>query len=243
VFWPSLFSEKHKLEMTAKLKSGIHVAEKNFLFYIVEDGKRLKRYKPWLGDVFSFLYDFLMKMFIFPKKLDADIQAHEEYLAQELKSVRMKRVLELATGSGSAVRFLSSDNHYTGTDISPGLLKQAARQFHKSGFFDPRFYVVGADDLPFENDSFDFCLCILSLNFFNDVDVVIREANRVLTPGGELICTVPVPERGRSDSGIRGVLHSEDELRRICGNHNFDFESLPFENGALLYFKAIKNSE
>ena len=32
---------------------------------------------------------------------------------------------------------------------------------------DAKFYVASADDLPFDINIFDICLCILSLNFFN----------------------------------------------------------------------------
>jgi hypothetical protein len=95
------------------LKNGIKTIEKKGLYYIVEDGGRLLKFKPWLGDAFSFLYDFIMKNSIFPKKFGGDINLHFEILSEELKDVHKKRVLELATGSGSAVIFLPNDNLYT----------------------------------------------------------------------------------------------------------------------------------
>ena len=101
------------------LKNGIKVVNKKGLNYIVEDGGKLLQFKPWLGDSFSFLYDFIMKSSIFPKKFGGDMSKHYEILSQELKGVHGKRVLELATGSGSAAHFLPNDNQYTGTDISP----------------------------------------------------------------------------------------------------------------------------
>jgi ubiquinone/menaquinone biosynthesis C-methylase UbiE len=224
----------------AKLKPNIQVIKKDKLYYTVEIGNRLGRFKPWLGGSFSFLYDFIMKNSLFPKKFGGDIQKHYEILTQELAGTHGKQVLELATGSGSAVHFLDSDNQYTGTDISSGLLKQAAKQFRKAGFPEPEFYVVSADNLPFENNIFDLCLCILSLNFFSNVEMVFQEVRRVLVPEGVLICSVPVPERNRLKSTIRGILYSEAELEKICQEHGFKFERIPCENGVLLYFKAIK---
>jgi ubiquinone/menaquinone biosynthesis C-methylase UbiE len=224
----------------AKLKPNIQVIKKDELYYSVEIGNRLRRFKPWLGGSFSFLYDFIMKNSLFPKKFGGDIQKHYEILTQELAGTHGKQVLELATGSGSAVHFLDSDNQYTGTDISSGLLKQAAKQFRKAGFPEPEFYVVSADNLPFENNIFDLCLCILSLNFFSNVEMVFQEVRRVLVPEGVLICSVPVPERNRLKSTIRGILYSEAELEKICQEHGFKFERIPCENGVLLYFKAIK---
>lgn len=223
-----------------KIKPDIQIIKKGELRYIVASGNRLIRYKPWLGDSFSFLYDFIMSNSVFPKKLGGNIQKHYNALTQQLAGSHGRQVLELGTGSGSTVHFLNSDNHYTGTDVSPGLLKQAAKRFIKSGFPDPEFYVVGADDLPFESNIFDLCLCILSLNFIGNVEIVFQEVSRVLLPDGVLVCSVPVPERNTLQSTIRGVLYSQTELDTICQEYGFKFERIPCENGALLYFKAIK---
>jgi SAM-dependent methyltransferase len=221
------------------LKSGIRVIKKKNLCYIAENENSVKRFKPWLGDSFSFLYDFIMKSSIFPKKFGGDMNKHYEILSQELKDVHGKRVLELATGSGSAVNFLGNDNQYTGTDISPGLLRKAVKSFKNAGFEEAEFYVTNADDLPFDDNFFDICLCILSLNFFSDVKEVLQEIKRVLVPGAIFLCSVPVPERNRLQSTIRGTLYSEEELERMCQKHGFKFESMPDKNGVLLYFRAV----
>jgi SAM-dependent methyltransferase len=220
------------------IKAGIRTITRNHLDYIVEKGK-VTRSRPWLADAFSCLYDFVMKRFIFPRKFGANITKHYDILREELKDIHGKRVLELATGSGSAVNFLPNDIQYTGTDISPGLLKIATRNFRKAGFKDVKFYVTSADTLPFCDNVFAICLCILSLNFFGDVRKVLREIGRVLVPGGVFICSVPVPERNILQSKIQGRLFSETELAQMCREHGFKFESNPVENGILLYFSAI----
>jgi ubiquinone/menaquinone biosynthesis C-methylase UbiE len=220
------------------IKGDIETSTKNHLQYIVEKGQK-KHFKPWLGDSFSFLYDFIMKNSIFPKKFGSDMSKHYEILSQELKNVHGKRILELATGSGSAVNFLPNDNQYTGTDISPGLLMKAVKSFRIAGFKEAEFYVASADDLPFEDNIFSICLCILSLNFFQEVEKVFEEIKRILVPDGVFICCVPVPERNELQSTIRGTLYSEDELETICNAHGFRFESFPDQNGVLLSFRAI----
>lgn len=69
---------------------------------------------------------------------------------------------------------------------------------------------------------------------------VLKEAKRVLTSDGTLVCSVPVPERKELQSTIRGTLHSEMEWKRMCQGHGLRFEPIDAENGALLYFKAVK---
>jgi SAM-dependent methyltransferase len=230
--------EKYVMQEFEMLKNGIKAIEKKGLYYIVEDGGRLLKFKPWLGDAFSFLYDFVMKSSIFPKKFGGDINKHYEILSNELKGVHKKRVLELATGSGSAVNFLPNDNQYTGTDISPGLLRKAVKSFRNADFKNAEFYVTSADYLPFDDNLFDIVLCILSLNFFSDINKVLQEVKRVSVQAGIFICSVTVPERNKIQSTIRGTLYSEEELERICKEHGLSYETIPSENGALLYFKA-----
>ena len=210
------------------------------MYYIVEEGGNLTKFKPWLGDAFSFLYDFIMRNSIFPKKFGGNINRHYEILNKDLQGVHEKRVLELATGSGSVVNFLPNDNQYTGTDISPGLLRKAVKNFRNADFKNAEFYVTSADDLPFDDNLFDVVLCILSLNFFSEIKRVFEEVKRVAAPAAIFICSVPVPERNKVQSTIRGTLYSEEELGRICKEHGLSYETIPSENGALLYFRAIK---
>jgi SAM-dependent methyltransferase len=221
------------------LRHGIEVINKNGLHYIVGEGDKPLKFKPWLGDSFSFLYDFFMKNSIFPKKFSGDINKHYGILSDELKDFHKKRFLELATGSGSAVNFLPNDNLYTGSDISPGLLRKAVINFKNAGFKNAEFYVASADNLPFNNSLFDVILCILSLNFFNDINNVFQEVKRVAAPAAVFICSVPVPERIKIQSTIRGTLYSEEELEKMCRENGFVYEAIPSENGALLYFRAI----
>lgn len=214
--------------------------EEKGIHHPVDQNGREIRCKPWLANCFSFVYDFAMLHSVFPRKFDAHMDLHCDILRNELKNIHGKRILELATGSGSAVHFLPNDNFYTGTDISRGLLRKAMKRFQSSGFPDPEFYLTEAERLPFPKASFDLCLCILSLNFFNDLEAVMQSVHQVLVPGSPFLCCVPVPERNLRKRTIRGKLLSEPEWEKRMKRNGFLFEPLDLNNGALFYFKGIR---
>jgi ubiquinone/menaquinone biosynthesis C-methylase UbiE len=155
------------------------------------------------------------------------------------KGIRQSNILEIATGSGSAAYFLKRDNNYVGVDISPGLLRRAYSRLRKSGFETVELFVGSADDLPFPDQQFDFAICHLSLNFFNDLEQFIKELKRVLKQRAVFYCSVPIPERKPAESTIHGNLRSENELKSIFESSGFKFTSQPHMNGALLYFSAV----
>jgi ubiquinone/menaquinone biosynthesis C-methylase UbiE len=225
------------MDARTKKKEYTTVKRKN-LHYTEDEQGRLKRYRPWLGDAFSFLYDNIMEKSIFPGKFNADLQKHYEILQREFREIHHANMLEIATGSGNAAYFLNPDNPYTGVDISPGLLKKAYSRLRAAGFKQFELYVAAADDLPFGDHTFDAACCHLSLNFFKDIGLFIKELKRVIKPGATFYCSAPVPERKPAKSTIHGTLYTEKELSSLFLKSGFRFESKPYENGALLYFTA-----
>jgi len=224
------------------LRSGNQViSHKGLLYFLDEKGKRIS-YKPWLGDSVGFLYDLIMEKNIFPRKFGANIEKHYEILREMMTDIHGMKVLELATGSGSVVHFLAVDNNYTGSDISVSLLRQAKKKVEKAGFKDSKFYVTSSENSMFEQNSFQVCLCILAINFLNDLNQLALELAQILQPGGVFYCCVPVPERNNTGSIVRGNLYTERKLQEIFSKHNFGFEACTATNGSLLYFQAIRKN-
>jgi len=197
--WKAIFN--HDSMNTSVQKKNLH--------YVLDQKGHIKKYKPWLGDVFSFLYDRIMEKFIFPRKFNASLEKHIDILKNESRDIHHARILEIATGSGNAALFLNKNNNYTGIDISPGLLKRAYSRFNESGFEMVELYVSTAEDLPFPDHLFDLALCHLSLNFFSDIELFIRELKRVLK-------------------------HKATFFETSGSN----FRRMPHKNGAILYFTA-----
>jgi SAM-dependent methyltransferase len=82
----------------------------------------------------------------------------------------------------------------TGIDSSPTLLR-AAREADPDG----RYELADAATLPFEDDSFDLIVAYNALMDVEDMPGSVREAARVLAPGGDLCACVthPVADAGR----------------------------------------------
>ena len=223
-----------------RTRASDRIVKKKGIGYILGDNGKVKKHKPWLGDMFSFLYDRIMQKSVFPKKFRASIDLHYKILKEEFEDIRNSRVIEFATGSGDAVKYLDNDNLYAGVDISAGLLRIARRRFDSFLFTDSELYVADTCDTPFEDNSFDFAFCNLSLNFFEDIDRFISEIYRILKPGGTFFCSAPVPERKTTKAVIHGKLYTAEDLKERFENHGFSFEALPYTNGALFYFSASR---
>jgi ubiquinone/menaquinone biosynthesis C-methylase UbiE len=228
---------------TNKYRESVRFTKKNGVYYILDSKGKIKKFKPWFGDIFSFLYDSIMEKSIFPKKFTGSIQKHFKILKNEFQHIHNTNIIEIATGSGNAVEFLNNDNLYTGIDISAGLLSRAAKRFEQYGFQNDKFYIADACNLPFKDNFFELGICNLSLNFFDDIEIFISELKRVLIPGAVFYCSVPIRNRLKLGTKIHGNIYYDDELKELFKSHNFSFFKLPYQNGALLYFKTTLKAQ
>ena len=106
-----------------------------------------------------------------------------------------RRTLEVGCGEGRVARDLTARGHrVVGLDASPALLRHAAAA-------DAGGHYVRADAsaLPFRDAAFDLVVAYNSLMDVDDMPGSVREAGRVLEPGGHLgFCvTHPFMEAGR----------------------------------------------
>jgi len=104
--------------------------------------------------------------------------------------VEGKRVLDFGCGPGYGSHFIAaSADSVVGVDVSPESLEYAARTFPRDNL---SFEVIDTSCvLPFEDDSFDV---VMSFQVFEHVEFperYLREARRVLRPGGVLLLVTP----------------------------------------------------
>lgn len=104
------------------------------------------------------------------------------------------RVLDVACGAGTNFRYLPAGVNLVGIDVSPEMLARA-RDRLASLPLDGTLYEMDAQDLAFDDDSFDAVISALSTCTFPDPVAALREMERVCAPDG----TIRLVEHGRSD--------------------------------------------
>ncbi|HEY9101760.1 class I SAM-dependent methyltransferase [Chitinimonas sp.] len=112
-------------------------------------------------------------------------------LAARAVSLAPRRVLEIAAGTGvltrSLARSLPESSAIMATDLNQPMLDRAAAV----GTARPLSWrQVDAQQLPFDDASFDLVVCQFGVMFFPDKAGAYAEARRVLAPGGTLLFNV-----------------------------------------------------
>jgi ubiquinone/menaquinone biosynthesis C-methylase UbiE len=96
-----------------------------------------------------------------------------------------KRVLLAGVGSGLDIPHLPAGGEYVGIDLTPAMLRRAQRRVEQRD--DVVLQVGDVMDLPYPNESFDAVVMHLILAVVPQPHSALREAARVLRPGGEIL--------------------------------------------------------
>jgi ubiquinone/menaquinone biosynthesis C-methylase UbiE len=97
-------------------------------------------------------------------------------------------VLDVATGGGhTALKFAPFVARVVATDVTPGMLEQAAAFVAGWGADNVEFRLADAQDLPFDDGAFDLVTCRIAPHHFADCPRFVRQAARVLKAGGLLL--------------------------------------------------------
>jgi SAM-dependent methyltransferase len=170
-------------------------------------------------------------------------------LARRVDGHSGRRVLETACGTGISTEYLREalpdESEIIATDLNEPMLEFARSR--RSSLANVRFEIADAGSLPFQDESFDAVACQFGLMFFPDKERAMREARRVLRPGGQLIFNVwnslsrnPVPRIAHET--IAGFFEGEAPTFMLTpfGYHEVDpianlldgagFESVDVEN-------------
>lgn len=134
-------------------------------------------------------------------------------------------------------------------DYSTDMLERAEQRLRDAGITNVKTMQGDVGALPFENDTFDFVLCMNGLHVFPDKERAYAEIPRTLKPGGELLaCFYIAGEQKVADWLAKTVMTrmgwftppfdtAADVRRRL--QPYYDIIDFHIE-GAMLYFRARK---
>jgi len=113
-------------------------------------------------------------------------------IAAILDEIAARDALDIGCGGGGLARQLVALGHaVTGLDPAPQAIAAARERVPAA-----RFVIGGAEALPFGDASFDACVFLNSLHHVPvaHMPAALREALRVLRPGGEVVIVEPLAQ-------------------------------------------------
>lgn len=136
--------------------------------------------------------------------------AHRRWKRGLVERARLEphhRVLDVACGTGDITWAVAPRvAEVVGIDVCEGML-EVARRKRPDGHPDVVFQVAAAERLPFPDGAFDRVLVSYAGRGLSDLPAAVREAHRVLKPGGELWnLDFARPRRAWVDKAYRGWL-------------------------------------
>ena len=126
------------------------------------------------------------------------------------------KVLDMATGTGmvaiACAQALGNQGRVQAIDLSEKMLDRAYINIQKSGLNNIDLHAMDAELLEFPNQDFDAVFCSYGLFFLPDMLMGVKEALRVLKPGGRFIFTSfakgsfsPLTEQFQTDIEAFGI--------------------------------------
>lgn len=147
-----------------------------------------KAKKEQVAEMFNniaFRYDFLNALL--------SLGIHKSWRKKAINIFRHKKpklILDVATGTGDfAIEALKAGpEKVIGVDISAGMLARGKEKVSKAGLGNKiELQLVDAESLPFANDHFDAITVAFGVRNFENLEKGLREMQRVLKPGGDLV--------------------------------------------------------
>jgi SAM-dependent methyltransferase len=142
-----------------------------------------------------------------------------------LRFIRGSRVLEIGMGTGNLqLDLLRAGYEAYGIDLSPQMVREAARKARRVSGVPFRACRARAEALPFPDCSFDSVVSTFPSEYITGVET-LKELSRVLRPGGRLVVVPagwlkPKDARGRALEGFARLVYG------YKGSSNPDLEEL-----------------
>jgi ubiquinone/menaquinone biosynthesis C-methylase UbiE len=133
---------------------------------------------------------------------------HGAELRRKLLAHARGRVLEIGVGTGLSLPHYPQVDELVATDPSEPMLRRARRRAAEVGR-EATFVEAPAEQLPFEDDSFDTVVSVAVLCTVEDPQHALQEIRRVLRPNGQFLFSEHVraedPKRARWQDRLEGI--------------------------------------
>jgi ubiquinone/menaquinone biosynthesis C-methylase UbiE len=136
-----------------------------------------------------------------------------EAIAQRLSGTPDSAVLDMGCGAGH-VSFAAAPHvgSVVAYDLSSDMLRTVAQEARKRAHQNILTRQGRAESLPFQDASFDFVCTRYSAHHWTEIRTALKEARRVLKPGGGLIVTdTCAPENPLFDTHLQAIELLRDE--------------------------------
>jgi demethylmenaquinone methyltransferase/2-methoxy-6-polyprenyl-1,4-benzoquinol methylase len=100
------------------------------------------------------------------------------------------KIIDVAAGTGDLAKIISEKNidknNFCCVEPNKGMLETGKKKL--KSFPNIKWYLNSAEKLPFKNNTFDFYTISYGIRNVTDIDQCLKEAYRVLKPGGRFFC-------------------------------------------------------
>ena len=126
---------------------------------------------------------------VYDSLVSGPLDFYREKSLSRINETNNKRILINGIGTGLDIPYLADDACYIGTDITPAMLQRAKKRARQHAIDHPlniSFQLADSHALPFKDNSFDAVIMHLILAVVPRPELVLKEACRVLKPGGRI---------------------------------------------------------
>lgn len=154
-----------------------------------------------------------------------ETDAKQAFNAMAIEQMRLdgsEQVLEIAAGTCAFGRMIAPHvQKITELDATDAMLAEGRKENEKAHIHNAAYVIGTAENLPFENGTFDIVVSRLAFHHFVNADIVFKEMRRVLKSGGKIVIadmiarqepyrnTADEYERLRDPSHVRCLTESE----------------------------------